>query len=494
MREKKSIFILYILVFCLTSLIIRADDWLEMQVRLEIQEEARLRDSLKRLPPPPAPPKDVEKPVHVMFIFVDHWEPGYGADALRKAKIWYDDYGPMARKHVDADGCHPRHDWFCLYLEKEPLLVLSKAVYDGLGEMDIHIHHGTSNDNDRDNTMEMKNYVDQYRNYLNKLGACLTAEENPRVAFGFIHGMWALDNSRYYIDHYEYCGCNCEIDLLLSKGCYADFTFPAWGPMEPTLMTSKIFKTRDCNHPKSYNISTNIKELALGSPPLPDELVIFEGPWNSTNIDRNEMPTRNRMQSWVDYNVHVPEKPNWVFVKVYTHSAQNLDSPTGYSNLVGNTADQFYTDIENYFNDGINYMLHYCTAREAYNIAVAVADGVTTNGSPNEYRNYKIPPPVNMYYNLNTFSRLLHRDRTRNESEFMLVEALPPTLTIRTKDFTPTVQVYEKNEGEIIYSPSDAIISSTLTIPVLIEDPTPSRFYLLKENPINSEITNWDNY
>ena len=47
---------------------------------------------------------------------------------------------------------------------------------------------------------------------------------NGRVVFGFIHGNWALDNSR---PDGKYCGLNNEITLLRDLGCYADFTMPS---------------------------------------------------------------------------------------------------------------------------------------------------------------------------------------------------------------------------------------------------------------------------
>ena len=53
--------------------------------------------------------------------------------------------------------------------------------------------------------------------------------------------------------------------------------------------------------------------------------------------------------------------------------------------------------IEKLYNDGKIYQLHYVTAREAYNMAMAVSDGVAKiNESPNKYLDYKIPRPLNL--------------------------------------------------------------------------------------------------
>ena len=50
-----------------------------------------------------------------------------------------------------------------------------------------------------------------------------------------------------------------------------------------------------------------------------------------------------------------------------------------------------FTYLESKYNDGKNYVLHYVSAREMYNIAVAAEAGKT--GNPGEYRDFKIPRP-----------------------------------------------------------------------------------------------------
>jgi hypothetical protein len=45
------------------------------------------------------------------------------------------------------------------------------------------------------------------------------------------------------------------------------------------------------------------------------------------------------------------------------------------------------------YNDGRDFVLHYVTAREMYNIAFAAMAG--ERGNPHEYRDYLLsPPPV----------------------------------------------------------------------------------------------------
>src|SRR3989338_1622995 len=47
-------------------------------------------------------------PTHVMFTFVDHFEPHDQATM----DIWMRDYPAMADRHHDADGKVPQHSWF----------------------------------------------------------------------------------------------------------------------------------------------------------------------------------------------------------------------------------------------------------------------------------------------------------------------------------------------------------------------------------------------
>ncbi|MBT5229361.1 MAG: hypothetical protein HOM11_03685 [Methylococcales bacterium] len=59
---------------------------------------------------------------HIMFCFVDHYEPQWKNKdniALERSRVdrWYVDYPKVAEKHLDADGCHPKHTFF--YPEEE---------------------------------------------------------------------------------------------------------------------------------------------------------------------------------------------------------------------------------------------------------------------------------------------------------------------------------------------------------------------------------------
>jgi hypothetical protein len=90
---------------------------------------------------------------------------------------------------------------------------------------------------------------------------------------------------------------------------------------------------------------------------------------------------------WVDCNIHVKGRPEWRFIKIHTHGTQDCDMDT----LLGSPMDAMFTYLEEKYNDGKSFALHYVSAREMYNIAKAAEAGET--GDPGRYRDYWIPRP-----------------------------------------------------------------------------------------------------
>jgi hypothetical protein len=75
-----------------------------------------------------------------------------------------------------------------------------------------------------------------------------------------------------------------------------------------------------------------------------------------------------------------------VFVKVHTHSAG--DAPV----VLGKPVDDPFLYLEENYNDGEKYRLHYVTVRELYNI-VKAAEAGKPGSNPSAYRDYRIQPP-----------------------------------------------------------------------------------------------------
>jgi len=90
--------------------------------------------------------------------------------------------------------------------------------------------------------------------------------------------------------------------------------------------------------------------------------------------------------SWIAADVHVEGRPEWTFIKLHTHGAQERNEEA----LLGAPMDRLLTHLETHFADGGRYRLHYVSAREMYNIARAAMDGL--RGNPDAYRDYRLLP------------------------------------------------------------------------------------------------------
>src|SRR5436190_1427038 len=77
-------------------------------------------------------------------------------------------------------------------------------------------------------------------------------------------------------------------------------------------------------------------------------------------------PSAWRVRSWVAQEVHVEGRPEWVFVKVHTHGAPEANARS----LLGAPGRALHEALRRY-NDGHAWRLHYVTAREMYNVAMA---------------------------------------------------------------------------------------------------------------------------
>lgn len=335
--------------------------------------------------------------VHVMFCFVDHFEPAWGKVDLDTERLrvdrWCREYRALASRHRDSDGRAPQHTFF--YPEEEyraeHLDKLAELCAGGYGEIEIHLHH------DNDTAENFTRTLSSFNELLHtRHGALPRDPRTGQLRFGFIHGNWSLDNSRA---DGRWCGLNNELVLLRELGCYADFTLPSAPSDTQTHMINSIYyATDDPMRPKSHDRGEPVR---VGGSPTGD-LMIVQGPlgldWKrrrfglvprieNADVRRACPPTRDRVDAWVRTGVHVEGRPDWVFVKIHTHGTQERDMDT----LLGASADAMYSHLERAYNDGARYMLHYVTAREMYNVIKAAEAG--KSGNPNAWRDYELPPP-----------------------------------------------------------------------------------------------------
>jgi hypothetical protein len=331
----------------------------------------------------PAPA--ASSPKHIFVLFTDHWEPD--SDIVR-ARKWAARYTALASHHRDADGRPPQHTWFYPGEQYAPdvLTLLRELTNAGLGEVELHLHH--KNDTEETLREKLRLAIAQFQQY----GFLKTVDGETR--FAFIHGNFGLDNSIGP----GMCGVNTELKLLRELGCFADFSLPSvYQPSQPDVVNT-IYAVKDDARPKSYAQRLPLSRLADGSA----DLMMFEGPLvfaptlnvrrllldlDDGNIHAAMPASPERVERWVRANVHVPERPDWVFVKLWAHGVSTPDDEEA---VVGRHFDEMLTHLERTYNDGTQYVLHYVTAREAYNLAMAAARGAT--GDPGRYVDHGIAP------------------------------------------------------------------------------------------------------
>jgi len=341
---------------------------------------------------------EVEGITHIMFSFVDHYEPQWGKPDsidIERSRVdrWCKEYPEMASKHVDVDGVHPQHTFF--YPEEEyrveHLDKIATMCRDGFGEIEVHLHH------DNDTSENLRSSITQFCNTLhNDHGALSHHPETGQLMYGFIHGNWTLDNSGH---DGKLCGVNDELIVLKETGCYADFTYPsAPHATQPKTINSIYYAKDDPVKPKSHNTG---KDVVVGGSVWGD-IMMVNGPlmlnWKklkkgvfpqieNSDIRKGMEPTKERVDLWVDANIHVKGKPEWLFIKVHTHGTQERDMDV----LLGKPVDDMFSYLEEKYNDSKQYQLHYVNSREMYNI-IKAAEGNKV-GSPNQFRDYILPKP-----------------------------------------------------------------------------------------------------
>lgn len=335
--------------------------------------------------------------IHIMFCFVDHFEPGnLGVDLetqRSRVREWVKRYPVIAMKHKDSDGLYPQHTFFFPphYDSDDHLREIVDLCAKGFGEVEMHLHHDRQKpwpDDEASLRGKILSCIEEFSRY----GVfCLPSGERT---FAFIHGDWALANS---LNGGAHCGVNDEISILIETGCYADFTFPVSNEAQPRFANTIFYARSERGEPKGYN--KKAWPVAV-SGSQEKGLMLIQGViglrWNSrthrltpsieqSNIDKSDFPFEKRIDFWIRKGIHVQGRPEWIFVKIHTHGAREVDWGT----LLGEPCDKMFTYLESRYNDGEKFCLHYVSAREMYNIIKAAEDGKKEN--PREYRNYKIP-------------------------------------------------------------------------------------------------------
>ena len=322
---------------------------------------------------------------HLIFTFVDHFEPSRAAGerGVEMVRDWCRRNVEISKPVVDDDGLHPQHTWFYRYdyPNFDCLRELSRSVYDGFGEIEFHLHHG------HDTSETFREKIEAGKKWFGTAGA-MRAVGTGQAHFAYIAGNWALANGQ---EDASKSGVDEEIVLLRDAGCYADFTFPAFGERSQTRQVNDLYYAVHSDRVRCYETGP---QVAVGQPQRGD-LMIFQGPlyiaFGRGHVDYAAVEDyapyfEGRCKSWIKAGVSVEGMPDWVFVKVHTHGMQSA------ATVVGNSAALMYKDVVRIAHER-GFKVHFTNAREAYNIAKAAEAGL--KGNPAQYRDYLVPKPVN---------------------------------------------------------------------------------------------------
>jgi hypothetical protein len=262
------------------------------------------------------------------LVFADHFEPLWnGVDERRGAERvarWTTRWPAIAAKFQDSTGRPPRYTFFYPEEEYRPRLLepLARMTSDDIADVEIHLHHDGEGE---------QNFVDRISFFTDTLFARhgLLRKAKSKVTFGFIHGLWALDNSR---PDGRFCGLNNEISLLRDLGCYADFTMPSGAsPTQARLINTIYWAVDDPHKPKSYDTGVPVTPGSTAT----GDLLMIPGPFGlrwaerlKPRIEYSELcsydpATEYRVRRWLEL---APRIGDDIFLKLFTHGTQERHS------------------------------------------------------------------------------------------------------------------------------------------------------------------------
>jgi hypothetical protein len=332
-------------------------------------------------------------PRHLLLAICDHYEPLWGhASAERGAarvERWRVGYPEVARNVRDADGRPPRHTFFFPGEQYHPgyLDALGQLTRGGFGEVEVHLHHDS--DDAQKLSSDLRRYLAAYAEHGH-----LSRDPSGRLRYAFIHGNWCLANSRR---DGRYCGVDSELDVLFETGCYADFTFPsAPDETQHNIVNQIYWPTGDPTRARAHESG----ERARVGQTKSDRILMIQGPLalvrrpsglglriESAALSARDPASESRLATWIAQGIQIEGRPDWVFVKLHTHGAPEAQAES----FLGEPGRLLHELLARHYNDGQRYILHYLTAREMFNIALAGMAG--RSGDPNQYRDYSLAPP-----------------------------------------------------------------------------------------------------
>jgi hypothetical protein len=220
----------------------------------------------------------------------------------------------------DAASHPPQYSFFYPQEEYQRDLLdgISEMVALGIADVEVHMHHDHE---------QRDSFIRKVTEFCRRLSEDhgLLHQQDGRTVFGFIHGNWALDNSR---PDGKWCGLNGEIALLRDLGCYADFTMPSLPSETQSRVVNQIYwcTNNSDNRPRSFDHGI---EATVGGGRRGD-LLMITGPLGlrygerflprleTGEIAGYDIPTPSRVRRWFDL---APAIGDDIFLKLYSHGA-----------------------------------------------------------------------------------------------------------------------------------------------------------------------------
>ncbi len=321
-------------------------------------------------------------PKHIYVCLADHYEPYLGnvnkEKAHQRVTKWIKNYPLVASSHSDSSGRAPIHSHF--YPEEEydewVFEQLEKLCQDGLADIDIHLHH------DNDNEENLRTTLNRFKKMLHEKHGMLRKNENGEIVYGFIHGNWALANSR---PDGKWCGVDNEIEILLETGCEFDMTMPSAPSDTQTSTVNSIYLVKQKKQSKSHDKG---ELLQVGDTIHDDQLLMIQGPLNldwgnrkwgilprieAGEISFDAPPRKSRVKLWEDCAICVKGAEDHLFIKLHTHGLndQNLQMFFDLNGL-----DNLWSYFEERYKNKPDYQLHYVSAWEMNQKIRSLANGV----------------------------------------------------------------------------------------------------------------------
>jgi hypothetical protein len=314
-------------------------------------------------------------PQRVWVAITDHFEPyWHNADdavAIERVQLWRKAWPEIARSHRDSVGNPAQYCFFYPQEEYRPHLIdpLAGMVHDGVGDVEVHIHHHA------DGEAAWLEKMQGFTAVLYERHGLLRKNAGGPPLFGFIHGNWALDNAR---PDGMYCGLNNEITLLARIGCYADFTMPCGpGPCQSHKLNSIYWAKDDPARPKSYD--TGIDVVPGG--PVAGDLLMIQGPFGvylrhglrhgrwRPSIEIGELSAANpvtpqRVQVWMEA---APRIGSDLFLKLFSHGTQERNCGV----LLNGGLAELFTELQQQCSR-MGAELRFVTAWQMYQAAEAL--------------------------------------------------------------------------------------------------------------------------